>query len=139
MPVGKTFLASPEVTKYWVDPAHEEPGGGETEAVDVERTNWLCAPYLAAQLAGDPRAAVRLIVDDGLGRGIPVVNLYLDVIQAAQHQIGELWQQNRITIATEPYRYGNLAGRACRGLSSPGARTREWPPSACGVRGRGIA
>ena len=68
------------------------------EAALVER---LRARYLAAQLAGNRRDAVRIIVDDGLARAVPVVSLYLEVIQAAQYQIGELWQQNRIGIADE--------------------------------------
>jgi methanogenic corrinoid protein MtbC1 len=78
-----------------------DPHGGQADGGDVEHTNWLREQYLAAQLAGDRRAAVRLIVDQGLGRGLALVSLYLDVIQAAQHVIGELWQQNRITVATE--------------------------------------
>jgi methanogenic corrinoid protein MtbC1 len=57
--------------------------------------------YVAAQLAGDRRAAVRLIVEQGIERGVPLPSLYLDVIQAAQHRIGELWQQNLISVAQE--------------------------------------
>jgi methanogenic corrinoid protein MtbC1 len=57
--------------------------------------------YLRAQLAGDRREAVRLVVEDGLGRGARVLDLQAQVIQAAQHEIGRLWQQNRVTIAQE--------------------------------------
>jgi methanogenic corrinoid protein MtbC1 len=63
--------------------------------------DWLLDQYVAAQLAGNRRAAVRLILDHGLGRDVPIVSLYLDVIQAAQYRIGDLWQQNRISIAEE--------------------------------------
>jgi len=40
--------------------------------------------YLAAQLAGDRREALRLLVEDGLGRGASVLELQAGVIQAAQ-------------------------------------------------------
>lgn len=61
----------------------------------------LCGRYLRAQLAGDRREAVRLVVEDGLGRGARVLDLQAHVIQAAQDEIGRLWQQNRVTIAQE--------------------------------------
>lgn len=61
----------------------------------------LCDRYLRAQLAGDRREAVRLVVEDGLGGGAKVVDLHAHVIQAAQDEIGKLWQQNRVTIAQE--------------------------------------
>lgn len=57
--------------------------------------------YLRAQLAGDRREALRLIVDEGLATGISVVSLQSDVIQAAQHEIGRLWQRNVVSIAQE--------------------------------------
>jgi len=61
----------------------------------------LCGRYLRAQLAGDRREAVRLVVEDGLGRGASVVDVHAHVIQVAQDEIGRLWQQNRVTIAQE--------------------------------------
>ncbi|HSN28799.1 MAG TPA: cobalamin-dependent protein [Kofleriaceae bacterium] len=57
--------------------------------------------YLAAQLAGNRREAVRVVVEDGLAQGIRVIDLQESVIQAAQDEIGRLWQQNRVTIAQE--------------------------------------
>jgi methanogenic corrinoid protein MtbC1 len=56
---------------------------------------------VAAQLAGDRREALRVVVDQGLARGVAVPALYLEVVQAAQYRIGELWQQNRISVAQE--------------------------------------
>src|SRR4051794_28127761 len=64
-------------------------------------TRWLMEQYVAAQLAGDRRAALRLILEQGVERGVPLPSLYLDVIQAAQHRMGELWQENRISVAQE--------------------------------------
>jgi len=60
----------------------------------------LTARYVAAQLAGDRREALR-VVDDGLGAGISATALQLRVVQPAQYEIGRLWQENRITVAQE--------------------------------------
>ena len=57
--------------------------------------------YLTAQLAGDRREALRLLVEDGLDGGASVLDLQAGVIQAAQDEIGRLWQLNRVTIAQE--------------------------------------
>lgn len=57
--------------------------------------------YLAAQLVGDRRAALSVLLEVGLGQGVTVPTLYLDVVQAAQYRIGELWQNNRVTVAQE--------------------------------------
>jgi len=57
--------------------------------------------YLAAQLAGDRREALRLVTSDGLDRGASVLELQLSVIQEAQREIGRLWQESAISIAQE--------------------------------------
>ena len=57
--------------------------------------------YLAAQLAGDRREALRLLVDEGLLRGVPLQDIHLKIIQLAQYEIGRLWQENRISVAQE--------------------------------------
>ena len=61
----------------------------------------LSRSYLAAQLAGDRREAVRLLMDEGIGRGNSVIDLHLRVIQQAQREIGRLWEQNSISVAQE--------------------------------------
>lgn len=61
----------------------------------------LRARYLQAQLAGDRREALRIVIDDGLGAGIDVRALQTDVIQTAQQQIGIMWQRNEVSIAQE--------------------------------------
>jgi methanogenic corrinoid protein MtbC1 len=60
----------------------------------------LGARYLAAQLKGDRREALRLLVQEGIERGLDPLELHA-VIQQAQREIGALWQQDRITIAQE--------------------------------------
>jgi methanogenic corrinoid protein MtbC1 len=57
--------------------------------------------YLAAQLQGDRREALRLIDEEGLAAGFSVPALHLHVITPAQQEIGRLWQQNVIHVAQE--------------------------------------
>jgi methanogenic corrinoid protein MtbC1 len=57
--------------------------------------------FVEAQLRGDRREALRLILEDGIGRGLPATTLQLEVIQPAQRRIGELWACNEIGIAEE--------------------------------------
>lgn len=61
----------------------------------------LRARYLAAQLAGRRREALRLVLDEGIARGVSALDLELEVIQEAQREIGRLWQENTITVAQE--------------------------------------
>jgi methanogenic corrinoid protein MtbC1 len=75
-----------------------------TDAADTAvegRLASLCRRYLQAQLDGDRREAVRLVLQEGLAAGCPVGELQAGVIQAAQREIGRLWQANRISIAQE--------------------------------------
>lgn len=57
--------------------------------------------YVRAQLGGDRREALRIILEEGIGRdGLqPLAAQY--VIQEAQREIGRLWEEDRITIAQE--------------------------------------
>jgi methanogenic corrinoid protein MtbC1 len=57
--------------------------------------------FLQAQLKGDRREALRLLIDDGVNAGIPVRDLQLKVVQEAQREIGRLWQENVVSIAQE--------------------------------------
>lgn len=57
--------------------------------------------YLHAQLGGDRREAIRVLVDEGLKKGVLINQLQLKVVQEAQREIGRLWQENRISIAQE--------------------------------------
>lgn len=68
------------------------------DALDLSRVR---ADYLRAQLGGDRREALRIVIDDGLARGASVLDVELAVIQEAQREIGRLWQENVITVADE--------------------------------------
>jgi methanogenic corrinoid protein MtbC1 len=56
--------------------------------------------YLAAIRAGSRRDALA-VVDDAVRTGRDARTLYLQVFQPAMHEIGRLWQENRITVADE--------------------------------------
>lgn len=56
--------------------------------------------YLHTQLAGDRRAALQFI-DGALRAGHSVASVRARVVQAAQREIGRLWQEDRISIAQE--------------------------------------
>ena len=61
----------------------------------------LSRRFLDAQLAADRPGALRVVLNDGVQRGISVERLVMDVIRPAQFQIGHLWQMNKISIADE--------------------------------------
>lgn len=61
----------------------------------------LRATYLSALLEGDRRTALKLLREQGVQAGASVAQLSADVVQAAQHEIGRLWQENAISIAQE--------------------------------------
>lgn len=57
--------------------------------------------YVAAQLAGNRREALRLVIEEGIEKGATVLEVQLQVVQEAQREIGRLWQENTISIAQE--------------------------------------
>src|SRR5689334_16859803 len=56
--------------------------------------------YLEAQLSGDRMQALGVLVDAALA-GATIAELLILVVQAAQHEIGRLWQENQLSIAEE--------------------------------------
>ncbi len=86
---GTAFLAAlvAEVPSF-IDPS--SPHGG------------LAQSYLDVLLAGDSRAASALVLDAVAG-GLPLEDVYVDVFQVTQQELGRLWQMNRISIAEEHY------------------------------------
>lgn len=58
--------------------------------------------YLDTLMRGERHAASALILDT-VERGTPVAEVYSDVFQPSQWEIGRLWQTNRIGVAHEHY------------------------------------
>lgn len=62
----------------------------------------LARDYLGALLGGERQRAARLVLE-AVHKGVHVKDVYLDVFQGVQHEIGRLWQMNQLTVAQEHY------------------------------------
>ncbi len=62
----------------------------------------LAKQYLDALLRGERHMASRLILD-AVGAGTSVKDIYLNVFQRSQYEIGRLWQMNQLSVAQEHY------------------------------------
>jgi methanogenic corrinoid protein MtbC1 len=109
--------------------------------------------YLAAQLAGNRQEALRLLVDEGLLRGVPFQDIHLEIIQPAQYEIGRLWQENlprdapngkRVMVSCVEGELHEVGARSPRGgrtcwattsagtrASGPSAASACWASPAC--------
>ncbi|MFA9478400.1 B12-binding domain-containing protein [Phycisphaerales bacterium AB-hyl4] len=79
----------------------------EQSAIDArtpepEALSKLARQYLDALLTGQPDTAAALIhraLDDGMA----MIDIYLDIFQRTQREIGRLWEINRLSVAEEHY------------------------------------
>jgi methanogenic corrinoid protein MtbC1 len=79
--------------------------------VDNQGPNGMLAKtYLNLVLAGQPREATDLVVR-AADTGTPIRDIYLNVFQPTQREIGRLWQTNQISVAQEHY-CSNITERA---------------------------
>lgn len=62
----------------------------------------LARDYLQALLQGDRHAAGQLVLAE-VQRGTSIKEIYLHVFEPSQHEIGRLWQTNKISVAQEHY------------------------------------
>jgi methanogenic corrinoid protein MtbC1 len=76
--------------------------GSFLAAIPDPRMRELAQAYLDALLDGGRDAACRLVTG-AADRDVPVRSLYLQVFQPVQHEVGRLWQANRITVAVEHF------------------------------------
>ncbi|MFW5739358.1 MAG: cobalamin B12-binding domain-containing protein [Myxococcota bacterium] len=108
--VARTVLASELPSSLltgvaaYVDAAEEQLAtwqgpGAETPGVQVDA---LRADYLEALLEGDRHRASSMILS-AVDRGLGVRTVYQEVFQIALHDVGQLWQQNLVTVAQEHY------------------------------------
>lgn len=56
--------------------------------------------YVAALSSGNRRQAL-VVARSALAEGIDIRDLYLDVFQPAMHEVGRLWEVNKMTVAQE--------------------------------------
>jgi MerR family transcriptional regulator, light-induced transcriptional regulator len=69
---------------------------------DGNRLSGSAECYLDALLAGDCEAAEACVLR-ALSDGVSVEDLYLDLLQPCQRELGRLWQMKRISVAKEHY------------------------------------
>ncbi|MCX8043008.1 MAG: cobalamin-dependent protein [Desulfobacterota bacterium] len=62
----------------------------------------LAQRYLDLLIRTDRHGALSLIMDS-VRQGMPVRDVYLKVFQPVQHEVGRLWQMNRLSVAQEHY------------------------------------
>jgi hypothetical protein len=68
------------------------------------------AEYLAALLGGD-RHGCSAILKEQLRSGVALTSIYVDFIQASLYEVGDRWERNQLTVATE-----HLASSISEGL-----------------------
>lgn len=59
-----------------------------------------CSVYLQAVRSGERRAALNIVLE-ALRAGATVPDVYVDILQPVQYQIGRLWERNEISVAEE--------------------------------------
>jgi methanogenic corrinoid protein MtbC1 len=69
---------------------------------DDEPLAEMARAYLQALLRGERHVASRLVLE-AVESGTSVRDVYLYVFQRAQHEVGCLWQSNRLSVAQEHY------------------------------------
>lgn len=83
--------------------------------------------YMAALSQGDRRKALAT-VQEALGAGVDIRDIYLDVLQPAMYEVGRLWEVNQFTVAQEhlataitqsvmAQMYPNIFARTPRGMT----------------------
>ncbi|MEO8255872.1 MAG: cobalamin-dependent protein [Acidobacteriota bacterium] len=77
------------------EPDTEVAAGVPTEALAQARDL-----YLQAAIKGERRAAAGVALQ-ALKQTADVVDLYVDLFQSSQYEVGRLWETNRITVAEE--------------------------------------
>jgi MerR family transcriptional regulator, light-induced transcriptional regulator len=80
------------MTEMSLIPPAEVPG-----PVDLQASG---RRYLEAALQGDGERALAVALEL-VAAGMPVAGVYRELLEPAQHQVGRLWQQNRISVARE--------------------------------------
>jgi len=56
--------------------------------------------YVSALIDGE-RARCSYIVSNLIEQNVPVYDLYVDLFQRSMYEIGELWETNKVSVATE--------------------------------------
>jgi methanogenic corrinoid protein MtbC1 len=103
--VVDTIAAHSEAQRYLQAAIEQLPSMTDEvpSLLDPRAPLWsVASSYLTALMQGSRRDAMQIVVD-ALDRGTPVRDLYREVFEPVQHEIGRLWQLNQITVAQEHF------------------------------------
>ena len=94
--------ADAAIVAEYVNAAIEADGADAESFLTGTAREPLALAYLTALLRAERRTAIDMITG-AVADGIPIRELYLDVFQPVQREIGRLWQNNEISVAEEHY------------------------------------
>jgi len=101
--LGSKFAST---TKIYIDAAieklKERPGDSVSHITDDNPLKKEVAAYLGYLLAGKRREAT-VMISDLLTQGVSIKDIYRDIFQVSQYEVGRLWECNKITVAHEHY------------------------------------
>ncbi len=99
---GRLRPPDAEIVDSYIRPGAERCLSGEAKAVPEPSSelDQLTRMYTQAATGGNRQAALALVLE-AVRQGHPVIDLYVEVLQAAMYRIGRLWEENRITVAQE--------------------------------------
>ncbi len=81
----------------------DEPLPDMVSYIDTDTENGKIArQYTDSLLKGDRHTAAEIVMK-AVDNGIPVKDIYLDVFQQSQYEVGRLWLSNEISVATEHF------------------------------------
>ncbi|MEM7228916.1 MAG: cobalamin-dependent protein [Planctomycetota bacterium] len=102
MPDNVTSAVLPYVQQALVAVMEESPPSAEPH-VSMDRAHGkLSLLYLEALLDGRRADAERLILD-AAEAGVPITELYEDVLRVTQLEVGQMWHMDEITVADEHF------------------------------------
>ena len=74
----------------------------QAEAFPVKETEYIRRQYLDLLLQSRIKEA-GMLIEEAVEKGIALQDIYLEILQKAMYEIGDLWHKNKITVAKEHY------------------------------------
>ncbi len=91
-----------EIIRTAVREFENYPTQSNSFLIKDSKSGVLAQQYLNALLRRDRQLAAK-IIKDAVSAGVDVKDIYLNVFQLTQYEVGRLWQTNKITVAMEHY------------------------------------
>lgn len=101
LPKDSVGLVVPYVTEA-LDDLDAAPDGSEQPLDPSNDSGLLAAKFMATVLEGDRRAAIRLVLE-AADAGVPLEQIYSDVLIAGQREMGRMWHTGETSIAEEHF------------------------------------